>query len=157
MYKRILVPHDGSTFAEQVLPHAIDIAKRFEAEIHLLEVIEPPNPALFTQEMDGGLGAEITAEALLEAEEAQREQGEQRLSALAERLEADGVTAVWRIVEGSPAREIINYEKEADIDLVTMASHGRTGLVRMVLGSVTDTVLREGGRPVLVVRAKEGA
>ena len=63
MYSRILVPHDGSSFAEQVLPHAVEIAKRFEAEIHLLEVIEPPNPAVFTSDLEGGAGAPMAIEA----------------------------------------------------------------------------------------------
>ena len=91
MYQRILVPHDGSAFAEQVLPHAVDIARRFDAEIHLLEVIEPPNPALYApDDMDSGLGAELTAEALDEANKVLREQGEARLSAVAEQLKAEG-------------------------------------------------------------------
>jgi len=156
MYRRILVPHDGSAFAEQVLPNAKDIAQRFNAELHLLEAIEPPNPALLApNEMDAGLGAEITMEALEEANDDAKARGEARLAALAQQLNAEGIKAVWRIVEGDAARSIIEYEKSADIDLVAMASHGRTGLIRTILGSVTDTVLRDGGRPVLVIRVKE--
>jgi nucleotide-binding universal stress UspA family protein len=62
---------------------------------------------------------------------------------------------VWTVTNGDPAREIIKYEVAHEIDLVAMASHGRTGLIRALLGSVTDAVLRGGGKPVLVVRATE--
>jgi nucleotide-binding universal stress UspA family protein len=156
VYKRILVPDDGSPFAEQVLPHAIDIAQKFGAEIHLLEVIEEINPALYAStDMDAGMGAEITTEALQEAQEEMRVTGRERLSAIADRLRAEGVQAVWSIVDGDPAHAIIEYERTHDIDLVTMASHGRSGIARAIMGSVTDQVLREGGRPMLVIRAKE--
>jgi nucleotide-binding universal stress UspA family protein len=86
-----------------------------------------------------------------------REHGQARLSALANQLKAQGIRVIWSIVEGDPAHSIIEYEAKHNIDLVAMASHGRTGLTRALLGSVTDTVLREGGRPVLVIRAKEPA
>jgi nucleotide-binding universal stress UspA family protein len=155
MYRRILVPHDGSAFAEQVLPHATELAERFGAEIHLLEVIAPPNPALYANDLDSGAGAEVVTEALEEAQEELRVRGRERLTAVAKQLTEQGISAVWKVTDGDPAREIMAYEQEQDIDLVAMTSHGRTGLARAVLGSVTDTVLREGGRPVLVIRAQE--
>ena len=155
MYRRILVPHDGSSFAEQVLPHAIDIAKRFEAELHLLEVISAPNPAVYASDLEGGTGAPLAYEAIDEAQDALREEGKGRLQRLADSIGQQGVKAVWTVMDGNPADEIVEYSKKNQIDLIAMASHGRTGLTRAILGSVTDAVLRNGGHPVLVIKATE--
>ena len=155
MYSRILVPHDGSSFAEQVLPHAVDIAKRFGAEIHLLEVIAPPNPAVYSSDLEGGAGAPLAIEAIDEAQEELRKQGRERLQALADDLGKQGIKTVWTVTEGDPAHEIVSYGNSNSIDLIAMASHGRTGFVRAILGSVTDAVLRNAGHPILVIKAAE--
>ena len=86
MYNKILVPHDGSQFAEQVLPYASEIARRFEAEVHLLEVIETPNPAIYASELEEGLAAPTTLEAIDEALDAARATGRDRLQALTQQL-----------------------------------------------------------------------
>lgn len=156
MYRRILVPHDGSPFAELVLPHVIELAAPLQAEVHLLEVIPSPNPAVYSADLEAGAGVPIAVEAIDEAQEELRVQGRARLQEIAQQLADRGIHAVWTVADGDPAREIIKYESANDIDLVAMATHGRTGLSRALLGSVTDAVLRNGGRPVLVVRAKEG-
>jgi len=154
MYRRILVPHDGSPFAERVLPHVIELAGPLQAEIHLLEVIPSPNPAVYSADLEAGAG--VAVEAIDEAQEELRAQGSARLQEIARELADRGIRAVWTVANGDPAREIIKYESANDIDLVAMATHGRTGLTRALLGSVTDAVLRNGGRPVLVVRARDG-
>jgi nucleotide-binding universal stress UspA family protein len=155
VYRRILVPHDGSSFAEQVLPHAVELAKLTGATLEFLEVIAPPNPALFANEAGTGLGAEMTLEVLEEAEEAQREQGMHRLEALARELEAQGIKATWSIEEGDPAGVIVERAAKVGADLITMASHGRSGVIRAILGSVTDAVVRDAHCPVLIIRARE--
>jgi len=155
LYNKILVPHDGSQFAEQVLPHAVDIAKRFGAEIHLLEVIAPPNPAVFSSDMEGGAGAPLAIEAIEDAQEELRNQGRERLQTLANDLGQQGVKTVWTVTDGDPGHEIVSYAAKNQVDLIAMASHGRTGLVRAILGSVTDSVLRNAHRPVLVIKAAE--
>lgn len=156
MYQRILVPHDGSAFAEMVLPHVIELAKRFEAELFLLEVIEPPNPALFATDAETGIGAELAVEEIERAEDEVRAAGAARLQKLVASLAEQGVRASYNIVDGDPAREINAFARANRIDLIAMTSHGRTGLVRAILGSVTDMVVREAEVPVLIVRAKEG-
>ncbi|MPZ14342.1 MAG: universal stress protein [Chloroflexi bacterium] len=153
MYRRILVPHDGSALAELVLPHAVEIAERFDAEIHLLAVIPLPNPAMLIDTVETPAAVDLAGEAMQETQETLRAEGRAHLKAIADRLTAQGVRTVWSVVDGDPAREIIAYEAENDIDLVAMTTRGRTGIVRAILGSVTERVLREGGRPVLVVRA----
>lgn len=155
MYQRILVAHDGSPFAEQVLPHAVEIARRFGAEIHLLEVIPPPNPALYAVDLDAGAGVDLAAQAIDEAQEELRSQGRARLEAVAHQIGQQGVKAAWSIVDGDPAREIITYADANAVDLIAMASHGRSGLARALVGSVTDAVLRHGGHPLLVIKAEE--
>lgn len=149
------MPHDGSSFAEQVLPHAVEIAKRFEAELHLLEVIPPPNPAVFSSDLEGGAGAPLAIEAIEEAQEELRSQGRERLQTLANQFGSQGIKTVWTVVDGEPAHEIVAYGTKNQIDLIAMASHGRTGLIRAILGSVTDAVLRNSGHPVLVIKASE--
>ncbi len=155
MYQRILVPHDGSAFAEMVLPHVTEIAQRFQAELHLLEVIQPPNPALFATDAEAGMAAEMVVEEIEQAEEELRAEGVARLESLVKNLEGQGIHASYSIVDGDPAREIIAYARTKDVHLIAMTSHGRSGLARAVLGSVTDAVLRESEVPVLVIRAKE--
>jgi nucleotide-binding universal stress UspA family protein len=155
LYSRVLVPHDGSSFAEQVLPHAADIAKRFEAELHLLEVIPAPNPAVYAADLEGSAGSPLAIEAIDEAQEELRKQGQERLQTLANDLGRQGIRTVWTVMDGDPAHEIVEYSNKNQIDLIAMASHGRTGLIRAILGSVTDAVLRNGGHPVLVIKASE--
>lgn len=133
----------------------IELARRFSAEIHLLEVIPPPNPALYASDLEAGAGVEVATEAIEDAQEELRALSKQRLEALSKRLAGDGLRARWTVTDGSPAREIIAYAEANNIDLIAMASHGRSGLLRAIVGSVTDEVLRESGRPLLVVRAKE--
>jgi nucleotide-binding universal stress UspA family protein len=155
VYQRILVPHDGSTFAEQVLPYAVELAKLSGGTLAFLEVIEPPNPALFASESTTGIGAELTFEVLEEAEQAQREQGMHRLEALSRELGAQGIKATWAIEEGNPSEVIVRRAAAAGAEVIAMASHGRSGVVRAILGSVTDAVVRGAPCPVLVVRARE--
>jgi nucleotide-binding universal stress UspA family protein len=155
VYSRILVPHDGSAFAEQVLPHVTELARALGAEVHLIEVIAPPNPAIFAADESTGVGSEIALEALEEADEELREEGEHRFHTLSEQLGAQGIKAAWQVREGDPAQEIVDYAREQGVDLIAMASHGRSGLARAILGSVTDSVLRHAACPVLVVRAND--
>lgn len=151
MYNRILVPHDGSTFAEKVLPHAKEVARLFEAEIHLLEIIPVQTPALLAPELSVDAEPDLALEALEEAQEALRESGRARLEAVCSQLQQEGLKCRWSVVDGDPVHEILAYIAKQEIDLIAMATHGRTGLARAILGSVTDAVLRRGNRPMLVV------
>ncbi|MSQ24075.1 MAG: universal stress protein [Chloroflexi bacterium] len=151
VYKRILVPQDGSAFAERVLPHAIELARRFDAEIHLLEVIPTQTPGLLAPELAVETEPVLALEVLEQVQEALRAAGRERLEGLVSQLERDGVHATWRVVDGDPVPEIISYIEKNEIDLIAMASHGRSGLARAILGSVTDAVLRRGNRPMLVI------
>jgi nucleotide-binding universal stress UspA family protein len=155
VYRRILVPHDGSAFAERVLPHVTELAKAYQSEVHLLEIIPIQTPALLAPELSVDAEPDLALDALEEAQEALREAGRSRLEGVAAGLQEDGINAKWSVVDGDPVHEILAYVAKNDVDLIAMATHGRTGLARAILGSVTDALLRKGNRPVLVVPVRE--
>jgi nucleotide-binding universal stress UspA family protein len=142
MYDTILVPTDGSDAAAAAFDHAFELAERYDATVHALYVVDT---AVY-----GSLDAR--SDLVIEALE---EQGEGAVAAVRERGETAGVPVVEEVARGSPARAILDYAEEEGVDLVVMGTHGRRGLDRLVLGSVTERVLRASPVPVLVVRAGE--
>jgi nucleotide-binding universal stress UspA family protein len=155
LYDRILVPHDGSPFAEQVLPYATELARRLNAEVHLFESIPPPSPLVYSAVEETPAAMVETVEVIEEGQEALAQQAKTRLSTLAGQLKAQGLNAFYAVAEGEPAVQIVEYATAHQIGLIAMASHGRSGIARAVLGSVTDAVVRQGHCPVMIVRVKE--
>ena len=143
MYSKILVPLDGSELAEQVLPHVIELANRTGAEIVLLRVPDiPVYEYLMTV-------PEFSARVREEAENEAR----QYLVRLGEKLRALGLKVRTEMVyEGAVYSTILNAAQEVGADLIAMSTHGRSGLARLVMGSVTDDVVRHAQLPVLLVR-----
>ena len=142
MYQRILVPLDGSELAECILPHVKAMAKDCAAkEVVLMEVIEPlPSRVdLSSAKMDmlQNAGAEAAGE---------------YLSKIESHLCAEGVPAKSEVLRGKAAETIIGFAKQS-ADLVMIATHGRSGVSRLVHGNVADKILRSSCIPVLVVRA----
>jgi nucleotide-binding universal stress UspA family protein len=138
MYKRMLVPLDGSPLAEGVLPHAQALAISLGAELVLLRVA-------FAHVLPAGDPIQAQAAAVQEAED--------YVTALAQRLQAQGLRAAAKVRYGDPVEEILDHVVWDHIDLIAMATHGRTGLKRVVLGSVAEAVLRRTSVPMLLVRA----
>lgn len=137
MYHQILVPTDGSERSDRAVDHAIGLAKAFDADLHTLYVVETDLVA------DTGLGAVTDA---LEAV------GDDAVAEVVEEANEAGVTAVTGTVSrGTPHRAILDYVDEHDIDLLVMGTHGRTGVSRYLLGSVTEKVVRVADIPVLTV------
>ena len=142
MYKRMLVPLDGSELAEVVFTYAKELAGRLDVDVILLHVYEPGESTLAPMHQ---AYVEHTAEVIRrEAAEVQRRTGAPAGKAIA----AKGILAV-----GYPAEEILHYAEKNDIDLILMATHGRSGIRRWVMGSVADKVLRASKVPVWLVRA----
>jgi nucleotide-binding universal stress UspA family protein len=144
MLTRILVPVDGSTFAEHALPHAIAAAERENAELHLLLAHH------VTLGIDAGWIQEpgMYAQTIFEGEE-------KYVAGLRERLDSAAVERLhFHHLPGEPAELITRFTKEHDIDLVVMSTHGRGGLQRAYIGSVADKVVRGAHVPVLVVPEK---
>jgi nucleotide-binding universal stress UspA family protein len=145
MYKRILVPLDGSQLAEQALPHAAAQAERFGAEIRLLKVLGPlPEPSM------AGRGAVKMAEAV------SAELALDYLNGIAAALGEQGLPAQATTVEGKPYLEIVRFAEEHEIDLIVMCTRGYSGLSRWLLGSVADRVVRGATVPILLVHAQGG-
>ena len=144
MYKRILVPLDGSKLAEQALPHAVVHAEQFGAEIVLLKVLGPlPEPSM------AGRGP------VLRAEEASARLAKDYLEGVAAGLREQGLSVQTEPVEGKPYLEIVRFAEEKEIDLIVMSTRGHSGLSRWLLGSVTDRVVRGATVPLLLVQCKE--
>jgi len=145
MYKKILVPLDGSHLAKKALDQAEKLAKTFAAEIVLFQVV-PFMPIYGSPEL-------VTP---LIIDEKQKEAAERYLANLAEEMKKEGykVTTVVRTGQ-QVAVEIIDFAKESGVDLIVMCTHGRSGITRWVLGSVTLKVLTRAETPILLLRSKE--
>ncbi|MCU4973873.1 universal stress protein [Halobacteria archaeon AArc-m2/3/4] len=125
MYDRILVPTDGSGPATAALEYGVRLAAILEATVHVLHVVEAPDEPENVLEDASGWAR------------------------------ADGVSVIDDVRRGDPLEEIPAYAREEDIDAIVMGTHGRTGIGRFVLGSVTEHVVRTADVPVLVVRGDD--
>ncbi len=143
MYQRILVPLDGSPVAEQVLPLLKMLVVRFQSSLILFQAIEPISQRATVE--GAALHPDDHAEQL-------RKQALEYLEAIKPRFPS-GITVQHEIRTGLPARAILEFAESTRIDLIAMATHGRTGLQRWVYGSVADKVLSGARLPILLVRA----
>jgi nucleotide-binding universal stress UspA family protein len=142
VYDRVLVPTDGRAAANAAATHAIDIAERYDATVHTLYVVDVRMSPIST-----GMDREAVLDLLDRSDR-------QPTAAIRDRAEAAGVAVVEAVRLGVPHETIRAYVADEDIDLVVMGTHGRTGLERALLGSVTERVLRSGDVPVLTVRGE---
>lgn len=143
-FERALVPLDGSLEAEAILPFIERIAGPLDMEIVLLRVVPPAS-------FEAGMGGPARP-----AEPVVRELDAQGyLGPLVVALRAKGVRAEARVRVGDPAAEIVAAIREAAADLVAMTTHGRSGLGRLLFGSVAEAVLRAAPVPVLMMRMTE--
>ncbi len=146
-HPRLLVPLDGSAFAEEALPVAQELADALGGELLLMRAVVPPEHARTTE--PGGIVASLDQElAALEAE------ARGYLRGVSDRLVEGQATTQPQIDArvGKPAEAIAEASREHEVALVVVATHGRTGLARWRLGSVADEVLRHGSVPLLLVR-----
>jgi len=141
MYRRILLPTDGSEGADAAMAHAFDLAEAFDATVVALYVASTEfstvNLAAGYEVVDNPAGRR-TVDAVVAA-------GDERA------VEVTGVVA-----RGEPATTIVEYAADEPVDLVVMPTHGRRGLDRYLFGSVTEQVLRRAAVPVLTVRMDDG-
>ena len=143
MFESVLIPTDGSERSERAALHGLALASAYDASVHVLSVVETSaldvDPDLDTTDVKTTL--EERAEAAIGA-----------IDGLIDDPTLDVVTAVR---EGNPTTEIQRYAAEFGVDLLVMGTHGRTGVRRFLLGSVTEEVVREATEPVLVARAED--
>lgn len=138
MYESILFPTDASEGAAAAFDHAADLAATFDATLSVLFVADTSRESVTMVE-----GEIVDA---LEAE------GEAAVADLVDRARGRGINAEGDVVQGPPYRTILDYAETRDADLVVMPTHGREGLNRYLLGSVTERVVRTSPVPVLTVR-----
>lgn len=144
MFGEILLPTDGSEGVGQAINAAVAMAERFDARVHVLFVAEPPRFHEY--------GASV---ALTNIMQSLQEAGRQILDEAAERIRKTGISSVETALrQGHPAEEILDYAEEHRIELIVMGTHGRRGLNRMLLGSITEEVVRTSHIPVMTVRMK---
>jgi len=145
MYRKILVPLDGSKFSEKALVEAEKVAKCFGSELVLFQVV-PFMPIYGSPEL-------VTP---LIIDEKQKEAAEQYLANLSEELRKKDFKVSATVKTGQQvAMEIIDFAKGSGVDLIVMGTHGRSGITRWVLGSVTLKVLTRAETPILLLRSKE--
>ena len=141
-YDDVLVATDGSEQAAAALDHAVAMAERYDATVHALSVVDV---GALGGAYDLGAGVPSVLEALSEV-------CEDAVADVAERCDDRSVDVVTRVAQGVPHRVIREYVEDEGIDLVTMGTHGRTGLQRYLVGSVAERVVRTSEVPVLTTR-----
>jgi nucleotide-binding universal stress UspA family protein len=142
-YKKIVVPLDGSGWAQRAVPHAVDIARANGSELILLHIFRPP-------------AAEYTDQIALAGQDGQiqqmREAMKQYLIGVRSELRAEDITVRTQVIEGLGVASIIcDYINEEGIDLVVMSSHGRGGIRRFLFGSVASQIMEGVKVPILLI------
>jgi nucleotide-binding universal stress UspA family protein len=154
MYKKILVCLDGSDLAEKVLPYAIEEASHANSELVLFMAIS--EPYYFSLALPGMPSVPIDTtrtEKLIIREE---KEARGYLNSVAEKLRVENKLNIsFDTRQGTPGPTIVAYCNEQGIDLIAVATHGRTGPGRVVLGSVADYVIRHSGLPILLIRPQK--
>lgn len=136
MYDRILLPTDGSDGTERALEHALALAGTYDATLHVLSVID-----------DSSIGA-ATEPSLADL----RSRRADAVEEIGDRARSADVAVETALREGSPHREILEYVDAAAIDMIVMGTHGRSGVGRVLLGSVAERIVRASPVPVVTVR-----
>lgn len=132
MYEHVLVPTDGSDGTQPAIEHGTTIADRFGATLHALSVI---------------------TEGPYDSPAALEERAERAVERVERTARNDGVDVVTTVSEGVPHEEIVAYATGNDVDMIVMGTQGRTGLDRVLVGSVAEQVVRNAPMPVVTVRA----
>lgn len=139
-HKRVLVALDGSPSGATVLRFLMEIAGPLDMTVMLVHVLEPTT----LQVIDGTV--------VVDDIDARRRDAEEYLAPLAAMLRSQGVDTAWAVRLGRPADEILAASRESGADLIAMATRGRTGIGRLLFGSVAEAVLRRAEVPVFIIR-----
>lgn len=152
MFERILVCLDQSELAECVLPYAVEEARRFQGSLTLLSVVH--DPYFMVPGIPGVSGGSVEKPGGVEHFMKDREAAGDYLENIAGPIREQGIEVDTVVLQGAAGEAIVNYAREnEDIGLIAIATHGYSGLRRVVFGSVAEHVLRHAGDPVLLIRA----
>jgi nucleotide-binding universal stress UspA family protein len=144
--RHILAPTDFSEYSKQAVTSALELAKRFGAKLSILHVVElPPYP------VEGYVPPSLSATFMEDLER----QASQELAHIVPEAESTGVEVARLVTVGSPYRKIIDMAEAEQVDLIVMATAGRTGFSRLVMGSIAERVVRTSSCPVLTIRPRE--
>jgi nucleotide-binding universal stress UspA family protein len=144
VFKHILIPLDGSALAEQIMPHAFRFAQHTHAEITLLQAITPLVMAYGTELYGAGWDNTLP--------EKLRAYTSDYLEGVAARLRAEMLIVQTAVVDAFPAHAILDYARTHTVALIALATHGRSGVARWLLGSVADKVVCGAETPLLLYR-----
>jgi len=145
MYKRVLIPLDGSRLAEGILPFILQIAGPLDLEVALVRVVQPVAP----QAIEG------TTQFTVDDVAARLNEAREYLAPVAADLRQRGVRVTTDARYGQPVTEIVAAARETGAGLIAMTTHGRSGFSRLLFGSVAEAVLRHAAIPVLMMRLTE--
>jgi nucleotide-binding universal stress UspA family protein len=145
MYKRILIPLDGSRLAEGILPFILQIAGPLDLDVVLVRVMQPVPP----QAIEGTTVFTVNDVA------ASLRKAREYLAPVAADLRRRGLRVTTDARHGQPVAEIVAAAREAGAGLIAMTTHGRSGFSRLMFGSVAEAVLRQADVPVLMMRLTE--
>lgn len=145
MYRKILIPLDGSPDAEAIFPHALDIARRYQARVVLVQVVgaEIANLSAFD------FLPQVNTDELKQ----QVERADSYLSGVLKRFQAQGVQGEIYIKPGPVVQGILEVAQELEVDLIAMVGHGRTALARVFDRSAAAGILQHSDCPLLLIRA----
>ena len=145
-FRHILAPTDFSEYSKQAVASALELAKKFGAKLSILHVVElPPYP------VEGYVPPSLTPTFLEDLER----QASQELAQVVPEAESAGVEVARLVAVGSPYRKIIDMAEAEQVDLIVMATAGRTGFSRLVMGSIAERVVRTASCPVLTIRPQQ--
>ncbi len=142
VYRRALVPLDGSMIAEAIVPFILEIAGPLDMEVALLRVVVPSPPMV----IEGSTHAVVDDMPKLRAD------AQAYLASIASALGARGVRVTTHVRSGETVGEILAGARESEADLIAMTTHGRGGLGRLLFGSIAEAVLRQAEIPVFLMR-----
>lgn len=144
---RILIPTDFSKHSHNALTYAAAFAEKFDAQLHLLHVVQ--DLAVFIPDMV------TVAPPIVPSLEQMTSAVRSAFDRVIKENHLEKLNVQLEVRQGNPFYEIVRYAKEADVDLIVMGTHGHTGLAHVLLGSVTEKVVRKAPCPVLTVRHPE--
>jgi nucleotide-binding universal stress UspA family protein len=153
MYQTLLVPLDGSPRAESILPHVENLATRFKAKVIFIQVVEPPlqfvNPSLY----ETTIQTDVIHEHLMDFKRKQEEISTY-LAGIKDDFHKKGIDSRVIVELGPAVDTIISVAQREKVDLIAVASHGRTGMSRVFYGSVTAGIMQKIDRPILIIRTR---
>jgi nucleotide-binding universal stress UspA family protein len=145
-FRHILAPTDFSEYSKKAVASALELAKKFGAKLTILHVIElPPYP------VEGYVPPSLSQTFMDDLER----QASTDLAQLIPEAEAAGVQVARLVAVGTPYRKIIDMAEAEHIDLIVMATAGRTGFSHLIMGSIAERVVRTASCPVLTIRPRE--